>query len=661
MRLTTLTICNFRSFGPRTCTIEFDHKLNCFIGLNSSGKTTALIALQKLFGSRSERLFVREDFHLDDKVVNNPEEKKTLSIGVKIEFEDGEPAIAAYFDDMVIQEPGDNPYINIRLEATWTPSVNSIEGEIEVQQYFVRNPDGTTTSPGSKKDFNKALFNLFQVIYVPALRKTADQLRYASGSILHRLLKSVNYTNKFKQEFKDTTDSINELFHGLSTFKSIQRSLNSFWESFHKDDRYGKATMNFGAGELDEILRKLEVNFSPGPGHHRKFGVDDLGDGYRSLFYLTLVCTLLEIEENMPMGSQVDGDVRPLLVIVIVEEPENHIAPQLLGRVISIFNRLAEKQNTQVFISSHTPAIVKRLDPEMIFHFSLTAKGLTKVRWITLPEHADEAYKYVKEAVQNYPEIYFAKLVVIGEGDSEEVLFNRLMKVMDADFDDNIISFAPLGHRFVNHIWKLLDALGISHITLLDLDLERHGGGWGRIKYAIQELIKLGEDVTDILDVDDEVEELTEDDLEEMHAWEESDDERMERWIKHLQHYKVFFSAPLDLDFLMLEAYERYYTGPASYPEGGGPRIPSKKNSPEKYKRYRQAAVAASLKDDDALGECYSDDQHDLMIWYKYHFLGRGKPVTHIQVLSQIEDSEIKDQLPEVLEEMFKEIKATIN
>lgn len=30
-------------------------------------------------------------------------------------------------------------------------------------------------------------------------------------------------------------------------------------------------------------------------------------------------------------------------------------------------------------------------------------------------------YKSIKEAVKAYPELYFAKLVILGEGDSEEI------------------------------------------------------------------------------------------------------------------------------------------------------------------------------------------------------------------------------------------------
>src|SRR5690606_18985773 len=235
------------------------------------------------------------------------------------------------------------------------------------------------------------------------------------------------------------------------------------------------------------------------------------------------------------------GVTRPLLTLLAIEEPENHIAPQLLGRVIKILKTIAEKENSQVLLSSHTPAVIKRLDPQCILHFRITEDYETEVNPILLPEKTDESYKYVKEAVQNYPEIYFARLVVIGEGDSEEVIFNRLMSVMDVDFDDNIITFAPLGHRFVNHIWKLLKALNIPYITLLDLDKEREGGGWGRVKYALKQLIEIGVDRNELLHLGDGTI-LSDEQLGKMHTWQiEKNDSAVQSCIELLKEYDVFY------------------------------------------------------------------------------------------------------------------------
>ncbi|NII26179.1 AAA family ATPase [Pseudoflavitalea sp. X16] len=654
MKIVSLTIANYRSFGPQQQTLRFDHKLNCFIGMNSAGKTAGLEALKKLFGDTTDRRVSKEDFHVahDEDPATLPAKK--LQIEAKIKFEEKDLGSADFFSDMVVPAPGEDPYIRIRLEADFEPSVTDMMGVIDARLFIIQVAEGEQEDELAKKEFPRFMHQLFQVVYVPALRKTTDQLRYASGSMLHRLLRTVEYSDAFKQEYKEAVEAVNDLFSGLPGIGAIQESLQGLWSRFHKDSRYRDAAMSFGTGEIDEILRKLEISFTPAPGQDRKFGVDNLGDGYRSLFYITLVCTVLEMEDKLAPDTDIEGDIRPLLTLLAVEEPENHIAPQILGRVINILMEIAGNNNTQVFLTSHTPAIVKRLDPEMIFHFQLTTELSTEVNRIELPDRQDDAYKYVKEAVQNFPEIYFARLVLIGEGDSEEVVFNHLTKLLKKDLDDNFITFAPLGHRFVAHIWKLLAKINIPHITLLDLDLGRPGGGWGRVQYALRELIAAGGDRSALLAITDG--ELSEAEFNDMHNWSYRNMRLIKSWMARLEDYNVYFSYPLDLDFLMLVAYEGWYTAKWSYPDGGGPRIPDQEAAQQHYEKYLQAAIDATLKVENAGGEYYTDEEKALMIWYKYHFLGRGKPVTHLQVLSRIRDGVLKTMLPQVFTDIFKKM-----
>ena len=403
-----------------------------------------------------------------------------------------------------------------------------------------------------------------------------------------------------------------------------------------------------GAPDLDSILKKLEMRFSPGD-VDRPYTVDELGDGYRSLFYISLVTTLLGLEAEM----DADEGTKPYLTLVLMEEPENHIAPQLLGRVLRILKELGELPNVQVILSSHTPAIVSRIEPEGIRHFRLDKTSHTTVAHrLLLPEKKDEAFTYVKEAVRNYPEIYFAKLVVIGEGDSEEVVFKRLMRAYDQDFDDHMISFAPLGNRFVNHIWRLLSDLEIPYLTILDFDRERHGGGWGRIKYAIGQLLETGVEYDKLLEVAGK-KTLSKQALKKMHEW-PFDQPMQEAWIKYLRRYHVYFSYPLDLDFSLIEVFQEEYA--TVIPKNGGPEIPHKSTHPTEYAEKRTSAIQATLKSEKATGATYSEDQKDLMIWYNYHFLGRGKPSTHFLALADIKDKQLLKKLPEPLKALFGRI-----
>jgi len=662
MRIVKLKIKGYKSFGSKEVAVPLHDNLAVFIGLNSAGKTSALEALKKLFGSSlNEREIYRQDFHIGKNESADEVIQKELSIEAKLDFSEGEQeAVPHFFSEMVVDEEGSDPYLRIRLEATWKKTDITPEGEIDVKTYFIKVAEGEPEQADSKKNFPNHYRSLIQVLYVPAIRRPAEQLKYASGSILYRVLRKIKWSDEFKENFDDKISEINDAFKGLSEFNTVQDSIAEFWRKFHKDERYKDALLGFGGSDFDAILKKLEISFSP-TGTHKVFGIDELGEGYRSLFYLTLVCSLLDIEEKLAEedDNETIGISRPLLTILAIEEPENHIAPQLLGRVIKILNTIGGKENSQVLLSSHSPAIIKRLNPECILHFRITEEYESEVNQILLPDKRDEAYKYVKEAVHNYPEIYFARLVVIGEGDSEEVIFNRLMSVLKTDFDDNIITFAPLGHRFVNHIWKLLQALHIPYITLLDLDLEREGGGWGRVKYALQQLIQIGIKKSKLLKLSDGTV-LSDERLEKMHTWKvEKSDKTLEGWLNYLREYKIFYSQPLDLDFLMLSHYPEHYK--KAIPDGGGPRIPNKSKQSGEFEEKVKSAVEATLKSEKATGETYSGEEKELMIWYNYHFLGRGKPVTHIQVLSSMNNGNIRANLPMMFTEIFELISSVLN
>ena len=130
MRLTKIKLSNFRCFGPNEQTILIDD-LTTFIGNNSAGKTAALAALNCMFSENSnDRLLHRSDFHLPKE--KKPEEMEEQSLYVEAVFQfdeletegqDGEYAIPYYFQHMVVENPGEVPYLRIRLSATWKKAV----------------------------------------------------------------------------------------------------------------------------------------------------------------------------------------------------------------------------------------------------------------------------------------------------------------------------------------------------------------------------------------------------------------------------------------------------------------------------------------------------------------------------------------------------------
>ena len=667
MIIKEIIIKNFRCFGPDEETIKFDD-LTTIIGANSSGKSALLDALLKLFGRNGkEREIKRSDFHVP--MGKKPEEidENILYIEAIISFPElvtdktvAEKTVPSLFQRMFVDDVNADPYIRIRLDACWKKS-NTPDGDIDWNISFItasrEDDDGTSEENKSPAKVSDIRSNI-QMIYVPAIREPSHQLKNASGTILWRILNGINWPEDINEQINDRMKSVNSIFDNQDGVKQVQNIIQTQWQSFHKDSRYTEAKIKFTNSDLNNILNKIDIEFSPSE-IPKSYNINSLGEGLKSLFYLSLVNSLLEIELISQTESEEENVFNllpPALTILAVEEPENHIAPQLLGRIIDNLDQISARNNSQVILTSHSPSIVKRIKPESIRHLRISKENLcTKVNKILLPDKEDEAHKYVKEAVTFYPEIYFARLVVFGEGDTESIIIPKAIETLGSKIDSCGISVVPLGSRFVHHFWKLLTEIEIPFITLLDLDSERSTGDWSTIKYVINQLIKNGIELEDICTGELN---LTQSDLDLMHNTRSlnsiHDRTKIMAWVKHLETYGVYFSTPLDLDFSMLKAFKECYHGTVS--SGQGPRIPDKESENDDYNDKVEACVRNTLKVNGGNGNSYSDIEKELMLWYPYLFLSHGKPGTHILAMTMLDNSSFKDNMPESLKGMVDAI-----
>jgi predicted ATP-dependent endonuclease of OLD family len=675
MKLSRIIISNYRCFGKAPTTIEINN-LTGFIGHNSSGKTALLSALIKLFGEKpNDRIIERSDFYIPVSVEPDSVLMNDLFIEAQFEFPElelGEDnvSIPVFYKNMVVSEPNGKPYLRIRLEANWQRSSNP-EGSIESNIYYITSTSDEINTE-DKRTVKRHDLDQIKVIYVPAIRKPDEQLKNVSGTIISRLLNGINWSDQTKAKIKTKASETEEVFFEEKGVESLKKSLEDQWNGYHKDIRYSNPKINFNSSDLETILKKVEVTFSPTE-TPRDYKVEELGDGLRSLFYFSLVNTLLEIEEEI-LKSISAGEKQvafnllpPVLTIVAVEEPENHISPHLLGRVVEKLRLIAEKSNSQTIMTSHTPAIVKRVEPTDIRYFRICKKDeCTKVKSLTLPnkEKESEQFKFVKEAILAYPELYFAKIVVLGEGDSEEIILKKMIELKSGSIDSSEVSIVPLGGRHVNHFWRLLNDLDIPFITLLDLDRERDGGGWGRIKYAIQQLLDINYDKNLLLETSSGF--LTDKEFEKMHNWDVTKTEIMMGWIKRLKEYNVYFSYPLDIDFAMLQSFKDRYILMLSSDEG--PRLTgygkiqnleidedTEMKLYDSYSARIESDIRATLKQEGGDGSTYGEKDKELMVWYSYFFLGRGKPITHLSLFSNNDDLEF-EFFPDCLKEFIDKV-----
>ena len=677
MRLSKIKLFNFRCFGEHEHTITIDD-LTTFIGSNSTGKTAALAALNCMFSEfTSDRTIKRSDFYVPKNTLPEDMTEQKMYIEVVFEFKnirEGEEddSIPQFFEHVIVDTPDGTPYIRIRLDATWEKS-NTIEGAIDYQIRYITCPESEEIEDkdcviAQRRDLDK-----IRVIYVPAVREPSKQLKNTSGAMMYQLINSINWKDERRNNIKLKIEELNSEFEAEQGVKILNDSLDKRWKNYDTHEKYKNVALKFNSADIETSIKRADVVFSPTETGN-DYTVEQMSDGLKSLFYISLIDSILNIESTIKKEIETDSENisfnknLPILTIMAVEEPENHIAPHLLGRLVNNLKNIADKNNAQTIITSHSASIIKRIEPSQVRYFRVDDMGYTNVCSITLPDKTDEQYKYVKEAVKAYPELYFAKLVILGEGDSEELILSKLWDKYNGDVDLSEISIVPLGGRHVNHFWRLLDNLRIPYVTLLDFDKERFGGGWGRIHYAFQQLLNIGYEYNDLFKFSNG-NVLPETDFDNMTEW-ENNDKKIRIGLQYLEKYNIYFSEPLDIDFLMLEKYEKFYKNILENNEGPEIKLgehdkkikdlSEEEKFSNEFKDRISKDVKNSLKEKGGSGENYSEKQKELMIWYNYFFLNRGKPTTHILMLSSIPDEELKANLPDVFSKIFNKAKSIL-
>ncbi|MDI5834268.1 ATP-dependent nuclease [Shewanella xiamenensis] len=623
MKLHSIRISNFQSFGAEPTELALED-ITYLIGPNGSGKTAALQALCRLFAfDPSLRRIQRSDFHVPHDEQEAPEERQLWIeadfVFPELEGEEDNSTIAPHFSHMRLDDPDGIPRVRYRLSATM-----GLDGDIDETFVYVleANPDGSPLNPEAVPRSER---NHIQVHYLPARRDPTDHIAYGTSALLGRLLRAVNWENE-RKEVKGFTDQISESLAANPSVNAFSAHLKKTWSTLHKGSYFTDPKITFVASEIEALLRHLSVSFSPG---HDENLVDfsRLSDGQKSMLYLSLVLSSQAIGRSVLAGEDGSFDPEklrpPVFTLIALEEPENSLSPHYLGRIVSALNSMTSNEDAQALIATHAPSMLRRVDPKNIRYLRLTETRQSIIKKIKLPAKTDDAHKFVREAVQAFPEIYFSRLVVLGEGDSEEIVLPRLLLAKGAPVDESAVTIAPLGGRHVNHFWRLLSALQIPFLTLLDLDVGRYQAGWGRIKYVNNQLglyqpEKVLPTTFSLSDWnDDKVPVRT-------HHFFENGTKSV---FSELETRGVFFSFPMDLDFSMLLAF------------------------PNAYGVQQEVSDESTIKA--VLGKShhgsYQYSGNELNLFSTYHKLFKlgSKPAAHIDALAQLSNEELLANMPE--------------
>lgn len=150
------------------------------------------------------------------------------------------------------------------------------------------------------------------------------------------------------------------------------------------------------------------------------------------------------------------------------------------------------------------------------------------------------------------------------------------------------------------------------------------------MSYAAKQLNKFRPDAIKSEDIDD------------ISAWNENCDfPRFDdtRWLKVLEDHGLFFSYPLDLDLMLLEAYPDAYNV-----------------TTRTLEEVTEATKEAVLGKKRANVDRFDDGYLQLFDEYMRQFKRGSKPASHIAAMSELTDEELLETLPEPLQRLVEAI-----
>ncbi|MBR4672921.1 MAG: AAA family ATPase [Victivallales bacterium] len=148
--------------------------------------------------------------------------------------------------------------------------------------------------------------------------------------------------------------------------------------------------------------------------------------------------------------------------VVIIEEPENHLSPVGLRKLVNHINR--ETAGRQLFIATHSSYITTRLGLKHAFFVGDTVKSFNDL-------NEDTANFFMRAPNDNLLQFILAKKVVLVEGAAEYILMDEfILQITGRKSDELGIWILSLNNLSFQRYFELANKLGIKVAAIRDND-----------------------------------------------------------------------------------------------------------------------------------------------------------------------------------------------
>jgi putative ATP-dependent endonuclease of the OLD family len=441
LRISRISITNFRSIQH----LEEDLPQVCaLVGPNNSGKSNILEAIQRVVG----RDWVSAGSFNEDDVFARDATKDIL---IRLTFD---PPLSykkfAYSNEVQVST---FTYEYTRYQ------IGAEKGQRRLEQkcfdakgkppmILAKAPKvGEAHQYAPLVNIPSELRDAIPVIFIGAGRSVKDQLPTARASLLRVLLEDISHDFQdpshvvevqsdsgkkkisLRDRFGQLMGQVLDLLH-TKQFTELESSIkaNALRQlGFDPKTDSDKLDFYFAPFETMDFYKSLELRV-------KEFGTSisatELGEGFQNAIVLSI---LQAFEERKKKGA-----------ILLLEEPEMFLHPQMQRALYKTLREIGK--NNQVIYTTHSPHFVSIPEYDEVLMVRKSMKGTDLVR-SKIPVTEKRREKFIKELDPERNELFFAKRLLLVEGDTEKLALPEYARRLTYDLDRQGSTIVEVGGK----------------------------------------------------------------------------------------------------------------------------------------------------------------------------------------------------------------------
>lgn len=488
MRLTEVSVHNFRSLHDETFSLL---GYSLLVGGNNAGKSAVVDAIRCFYEKDGYKFKKDRDLcWIPSKDMNESWIELTYQL-----TQDEWDSLPEYCR---------LPNEKLKVRKYFLTDKKNTAGEKMQEFVYAFKSDGTLNDEPFHGAKSVQLGKFGKLVYIPAVSTVDDHTKLSGPSALRDLLNDVledviaksSAYSQFEKNFSEFSSAI-KTDKGASgrSVEGLESELNARIKPWGAEFR-----LKISQPTPTSIVKNLVEQEFVDSNHGEPQSVSQYGSGFQRQFIFAIIDVAAQYISTKTTKKK---EFSPEYTFILFEEPEAFLHPPQQESLSHGLQKLAERPDTQVLCSTHSPHFVSKNANGLRGLIKLnknegitTIKQISEESWKQVVETnqvlSDIAAKYPKlnarmseddclpemEAIKYFlwldPErcgLFFAKHVLLVEGPSERVLISRLIGDTRLEFGEGDVTVVDtMGkyntHRFMN----LLTAFGICHSVIVDSD-----------------------------------------------------------------------------------------------------------------------------------------------------------------------------------------------